>query len=475
MWKLRLGAFFVIVGASLLAWFIAVTEPSIVQSTKFPKYLSAPVASSTWPSKFPFRLGLDLSGGTLLTYRADLSKVKDADVADAMSSLRDVIERRVNLFGVSEPIVRTETSALSGNEKRLIVELPGVTDVKQAAALIGQTPTLEFKEERPDGQEKDAIIKARKDYVAAIQAGSTEKPSALAMQDPEFIDGPLTGQYLKRANVVFDNTTGKALVSIQFDSKGSDLFAEMTKRNKGKRIGIYLDGALLSAPTVQSEILGGQAQITGNFTAPEAKQLAERLNSGALPVPVELIGTQSIGPTLGSQALASGIHAGVFGFVVVVLFLVVWYRLPGIIAGLALIFYTIMMLTLFKLIPVTLSTAGIAGFIISIGMAVDANILIFERTKEELRDGKHVRDAVREGFARAWTSIRDSNFSSLISATILFWFGTSVVQGFALTFGVGVLVSMLSAITVSRVLLLSLGDFRTGRVAKFLFSSGIFK
>ncbi len=250
------------------------------------------------------------------------------------------------------------------------------------------------------------------------------------------------------------------------------MFADITKNNVGKSLAIFLDGAPISAPTIREEITGGIAQISGNFTPEEAKQLVGRLNSGALPVPISLVSTQTIGPTLGALAVDAGVKAALIGFLVIAIFLTLWYRLPGLIAVIALCLYVGIVLALFKLIPVTLTAAGIAGFIISIGMAVDANVLIFERIKEEIRNGRTLADAMHTGFARAWTSIRDSNKSSIITALILFWFGTSLIQGFALTFGIGVLASMLSAILISRLFLYALGIKKQNALTGFLFGSG---
>jgi protein-export membrane protein SecD len=263
----------------------------------------------------------------------------------------------------------------------------------------------------------------------------------------------LSGRHVKKASVDFTGTTFQPLVSLELTDEGTKIFADLTKRLVGQQLAIYLDGVPISAPTVQEEITGGKAQISGNFTPEEAKLLAGRLNAGALPVPIELISQQSIGASLGQESLALSLKAGLFGFLAVALFMLLWYRMPGVLAIFALLFYTAIVLVIFKLIPVTLTVAGIAGFILSIGMAVDANILIFERMKEELRAGKMFEDAVREGFGRAWTSIRDSNVSSLITSGILYWLGTSIVQGFALTLGLGILISMFTAITVTRTLL----------------------
>lgn len=425
---------------------------------------------------FPLRLGLDLSGGTHLVYKADVAALPAGDVNESMAALRDVIERRVNLFGVAEPVVQVEESSfLAGkgaDEKRLIVELPGLTDTDQAIKMIGQTPVLEFKTERPK-EDRDKILAAAKNMQAAQASGTAFTIDPMAFEDPYFISTSLTGRYLKKATLEFDPTVGTPQISLVFNNEGGNLFSEITKENVGKKIAIYLDGSPISAPVVREEITGGKAQITGDFKVDEAKQLVGRLNSGALPVPIEMISAQTIGASLGEEAYSKITHAGVVGFAVVILFLVLWYRMPGILATLALFIYAVIMLALFKLIPVTLTSAGIAGFILSIGMAVDANILIFERMKEELRKGRTCYDAVQEGFARAWFSIRDSNLSSIISSVILFWFGTSMVQGFALTLGIGVIVSMFTALTVTRTLLLSLGISGTGRLVKILFGSGI--
>lgn len=407
----------------------------------------------------PFRFGLDLVGGTELVYRADTSKVSNID--DAMESLKEVIERRVNIFGVSEPLVQTESAGLiSGNrDERLIVELPGVTNIDEAIKLIGQTPTLDFVLAKPNYQE---ILK--------------NKPQATLGDLFEATD--LTGRYLTRAQVTFNATTQAPQVSLQFNSEGRALFASITKAHKGEVLGIVLDGNLLSAPVIQEEISTGEAQITGNFSTTEAKNLVRDLNYGALPVPIELATSQTIGASLGEIALASGVQAGLIGFLVLSAFLIFWYRLPGLVSVVALSSYILLSLTVFKLIPVTLTAAGIAGFILSIGMAVDANVLIFERTKEELKKGKSIHDALHEGFHRAWLSIRDSNISSIITAVVLFWLGTSAVKGFALTLGLGVLISMFTAISVSRTFLFAIAPrpIYKGAEAKwkrFLFTNGL--
>jgi protein-export membrane protein SecD len=443
-------------------------------------YNTTPGLSGGESGRYDFKLGLDLSGGTRLVYKADVTNIDGGEVKDAMDSLRDVIERRINLFGVSETSVTVEEASFTNeNENRIIIELPGVTDINEAVSMIGQTPLLVFKTERPEGPEKEKLIADFEKIQEQVLNGDLNLSS---IDDPYFIDSPLTGRYLERAVLEFSQGAatgmggigGEPMVVLQFNKEGSDLFEQITKENVGKIVAIYLDGAPISTPVVREAITGGEAVISGGFTPEEAKQLVGRLNSGALPVPIELISTQTIGPSLGEAAVDSGINAGIIGFAVLALFLLVWYRVPGIVAIVALAIYGIIMFALIKFIPVTLTAAGIAGLIISIGMAVDANILIFERMKEETKRGKGIEEAIKEGFERAWSSIRDGNLSSIITAILLYWFGTSLIKGFALTFGIGVLVSMISAISVSKILLLGITNKNT-KVVKFLFGNGFVK
>lgn len=454
MWKKRILALIILLIGMGLAFFVFKSEPKL--NKNFEK-------ANSFFKNHPFRLGLDLSGGSHLIYKADVSGVPAGQISDSMNALRDVIERRVNLFGVSEPVVQVQSGGfISGNnEEKLIVDLPGVTDVEKATEMIGQTPLLEFKVEAPAGTPQTATVGP--DGKVVLNAG------------PQFVSTELTGRYLKKATLEFDQNTREPQVGLQFDDTGSKLFAEITKNNVGKIVAIYLDGAPISTPVVHEEITGGVAQISGSFTPTEAKQLVGRLNSGALPVPISLLSRQTIGAILGNNAVNAGVKAAIIGFLIIALFLILWYRLPGLVAVLALCIYILIILVLFKLLPVTLTAAGIAGFIISIGIAVDANVLIFERVKEELRSGRTISDAVATGFSRAWFSIRDSNTSSIITAIILFWFGTSLIKGFALTLGMGVLVSMLSAITITRIFLYTIEFVGEGKVARFLFSSGISK
>ena len=404
----------------------------------------------------PFKLGLDLAGGTHLLYQADTSKVPYVEVGDAMEALRATIENRVNVLGVSEALVQTQQDQIgSETVNKLIVELPGVTDTDKAIAIIGATPVLEFKLLKDD-------------------ASTTATSNPEATTEELFNDTGITGRLLSRADLRFDPTSGTPSILLTFNDEGKTLFGEVTKNNIGKVLAIFLDGRVLSSPVIQDSILDGKAVISGNFKPQEAKELVRNLNYGALPLPISLLSIQTVGASLGQGAVDASVYAGILSFIIVGIFLVIWYRLPGLVATVALAFYTILNLVIFKLIPVTLTSAGLAAFILSIGMAVDANILIFERVKEELRRGLALPLAIKEGFNRAWLSIRDSNLSSIITGVILYYFATStLIKGFAFVFVIGVITSMFTAITVSRTLLLSLGVRATTRLTKFLFGSGI--
>jgi len=624
------------------------------------------LTSAKIPSvNFPIVLGLDLQGGTHLEYVADLSKIPEKDRQSAMDGVRNVIERRVNQMGVSEPTVLTTKS---GEQWRLTIELAGVRDINQAIKMIGETPTLEFREENPDAgraltEEETKALNAENEtrtkvaeealtrvqssanfdeaardlqkdhaYVSgAVDAGwlsenttyaglldvlqgqSTglvkkvvDDGSALAVvdikekksigsevsaahlliqwsgaerstatatkeeakasiekiakeatsenfdalvrrysQEPgasetggdlgwfkkgdmveafenkafgmetnkisEIIETPfgfhlikktgerpredmratiiavakqqqsdivdsepykrtdLTGKNLQRATLDFDPQTGSAQVSLQFDGEGSKMFSEITRRNIGKPVAIYLDGTPISIPTVQNEIPSGQAVISGNFTIQEAKELSQRLQAGALPVAISLVAQQSVGPVLGAESVSASLMAGLYGFLFVILFMIVFYRIPGLMSVLSLSCYAAIVFALFKLIPVTLSMSGIAGFILSIGMAVDANVLIFERLKEELKSGKSMGAAIEDAFTRAWPSIRDGNATTLIVCVVLFLFTSSLIKGFALTLSIGILTSMFSAIVITRVLLKLVTLTPLVRIAPWLF------
>lgn len=384
----------------------------------------------------PFKLGLDLNGGIHLVYKADISKLSKEEVGPSMETLKNVIEARINSDGTKESTVQTE------GQDKLIVEIPGVSDTKEAIELIGQTPVLEFS------------------LIEEVSTSTKVSATSTAMStttEQILVPTLLTGKYIKTARVEYDGTTNKPTVGIVFDGEGAELFAEITKTNIGKQLAILLDGQIISAPTIQSEIFGGQAQISGTFSIQEANALSRSLKFGALPIPIELVGNQTIGASLGSDALNKSINAGVYGFIIVALFLILWYRFKGLVAVIALAIYVILNLIIFKIFGITLTSAGLAGFIISIGMAVDGNILIFERMKEELRSGKSKHESLRIGFDRAWPSIRDSNISSMITAFILFTFAASpLIKGFAIVFFIGVIVSMFTAVMVSKNLLLAM-------------------
>jgi preprotein translocase subunit SecD len=385
------------------------------------------------------RLGLDLSGGTRLVYKADLSQIGNESVTSAMQGAMDIITKRVDAYGVSEATIQK----LGSDE--IVVQLPGIRDVDAAIALIGTTAQLEFKEIEYDSNGNPVLD----------SNGNTVWIPATAV-DSSGQEVPLTGKYLKRnAKVVFVTNTGAPEVAFEFNSEGANLFSQITGRLVvgHKPLGIFLDNQLISSPTVQAQI--GASGVIENIPLDEARNLAILLNAGALPVPlIGPIERTSVDPTLGADSIRKSLIAGMVGLILVIVFMVLYYRLPGVLASAALIIYGILMLTLFKLIPITLTLPGIAGFILSIGMAVDANVLIFERLKEELRAGRVLGVAVETGFNRAWPAIRDSNITTIIVCIILYWVGSALaeprMQGFALTLGIGVTLSMLSAIIITR-------------------------
>ena len=384
----------------------------------------------------PYSLGLDISGGTLLIYQADLNGIKPADYNSAMTGLKDVIERRINYSGVREPRVEINKA---GDSWRLIVSLAGIKDIKEAIKMIGETPYLEFKEIRAEEETKTILDAQKKEEQIDI--------------DPYFKSTSLTGKYLERADLGFDQNTSLPVVNLQFNSEGTKIFTELTKNNVNNPLAIYLDGIPISAPIVREEIASGKAQISGNFTLQEAKQLVARLNQGALPVPITLISQQTIGSILGEESLMKILKAGAIGLIAVIIFMIIFYRFPGLIASLALIIYVVISLSIFKAIPITLTLAGITGFILSIGMTVDANILIFEYAKEEKKLGKTIGPALEEGFLKSWPAIRDSNISTIISAIILYYFTSSMIRGFSLTLAIGVGIGLLTAIFITKLFL----------------------
>jgi len=490
--------------------------------------------------------GLDLQGGIHLEYKADVSQIESEKVGDALSAAEAVIERRVNAFGVGEPLVQRSRS---GTEERIIVELPGIKDIEQAKKMIKETPFLEFRESSDgvvspeDQQQIDALNqmsreKADETLVKVVNGEDFTTLAKELSQDPgsqenggdlDFVkrgvfvpefdsvlfdptlgnnsvhqsivesqfgyhiikkieergegderevhgahilfrkysatDFPklafkatgLSGKNLKNAYVDYQTQgMGSPQIALQFDDEGTQLFAEITKRNIGKPVAIFLDDEIISQPTVQNEIVAGQAVITGDFTMQEANNLVKRLNEGALPVPITLVGQQSVDASLGESALRESLFAGLVGLGAVAVYMMFYYRLLGVVAVLALLLYTAMLLTLFKLsvftpFAITVTLSGIAGFILSIGIAVDANVLIFERTREELSYGKGAIRSIKEGFRRAWPSIRDGHVSTLITTVILIGLGTGFVKGFAIILALGVLLSLFTAVVLVQI------------------------
>lgn len=399
-----------------------------------PLVIDATVFGQPIRREFKTRLGLDLRGGSQLIFEADTSRVKAADLKDAVDSSRDIIEKRVNLYGVSEPVVQT---VKSGKVYRITVSLPGITNVAQAVALIGKTAQLSFKEQSTVEQK-----------LIASGSGTIALPSK---------DTGMSGKHIKKASVTFNSQNGEPEVSLEFTPEGKKLFAEITRRNVGKPVGIYIDKSLLSAPVVQQEIADGNAVITGKFTTDAAKNLVVSINSGALPVPLRLIQQQQIGPSLGRVEVQKSVIAGIIGLAMVLIFMIGYYGRLGVVAAIALIIYGLITLALFRAIPIVLTLPGVAGFLLSIGMAVDTNILIFERIKEELRKGRSFDVAFKLGFGRAMDAIKDANLTTLFVAFILFnplnWeflpqFG--LIRGFAATLIVGVLTSLFTGVVITK-------------------------
>ena len=399
--------------------------------------------------------GLDLQGGLRVLLEADLPA--EAEITtEQLQAARDIIENRVNALGVTEPVVQV------AGARRILVELPGIEDTEQALASIRATALLEFVDFSTISPVEAANLMGltiETDYGLSTATGPTPTPEAGAptpTASPPLFHTILTGAELDSAQAVADQFSGYA-VAIEFGEAAASTFATYTSQHVGDILAIVLDKQIISAPSISEPITGGQAQITGNFTLEEANRLAVQLRFGSLPIPLKVVESKAVGPTLGQDSLQKSLQAGIIGLALVIAFMVLYYRLPGVIASIALLIYAVLTFSLFKVIPVTLTLPGVAGFILSLGMAVDANVLIFERMREELRDGRTLRQATDLGFSRAWPSIRDSNLSTLITCVILFWFGStfgaSIVKGFALTLAIGVMVSMFTAIVVTRTLL----------------------
>lgn len=514
----------------------------------YPKSLSFYPPAKDFFESFKINLGLDLQGGMHLEYKADISGIESDRVETALQAAQDVVERRVNAFGVSESLVQTSKC---GQDNCIIIELPGIKDMEEAKSKIKDTVILEFKEEGEidpeiqtmfDNLNSQTKVKAEEALERVKKGDNFEELVKELSQDPEttenggdlgyipkdsflpelnkvlfeenlnngdiyqslvetqlgwhivkFVESRgegddlevkashiffgkkdpssydqfrfkptgLTGKNLEKAQESFPNGPGLGTpeISLKFDEEGTKLFAEITKRNIEKPLAIFLDGELLSSPTVQNEITNGEAVITGSFTLEEVQEQVRRLNEGSIPVPLELVSESHVEATLGEQSLRKSLKAGMMGMLAVIVYMIFYYRLPGLIASMGILIYVALMISIFKFSgsftpwPITLSLSGIAGFILTIGMAVDANVLIFERIKEELRNGKSIPRSIEEGFRRAWPSIRDGNFSTIITSVILFWVGTSFVKGFALILIIGVSVSMFTAIVIVKVMM----------------------
>ena len=427
--KLRRNLFFIVL---LSAVALVIDAPKNFKIGNFT--LSSPTLDiGNFHRELIIKKGLDLQGGTEVTLEADMVNVDPADRQDALDSSKEVIARRVDLYGVAEPTIKT---VVSGDNYRILVALPGVSNPDEALALIGQTASLDFYE------------------------------MPVATDSPTFADlkaTGLTGKDLKKSNVSFDQQTGKPQIDLQFTEAGGKMFGEITSRNIGKPVWILLDGQVLTYPTVQQAILDGNAVINGEYTIEEAKNLVITLNAGALPVPIQIVQQQNIAPTLGEESISKSINAGLVGLGLVALFMILNYGWLGFIADIGLVIYGLLTLAVYKLVPITVTLPGLAGFILSIGMAVDSNILIFERMKEEVRKGNDWSRSMELGFGKAWDAIKDANIATLITTFILFnpleWTflnSSGMVRGFALTLFLGIAISLFTGIFVTRNLLRAL-------------------
>ena len=523
-----------------------------------PRVPGLPKNAQSWLDKFKINLGLDLQGGLHLEYKLDLSKIDKDHKKDAVEAVQSVIERRVNALGVAESVVQI---ANRGEDRFLIVELPGVKDIQRAKDIIKETPFLEFKEERTEEEIKkaleeknkpfkeinektknkaqealDKILKGEESFEDLFKKSKPEKvgddfgklslakkgtylpniekvlfddslkeneiyPKLVETEfswniikkikvegegdekkvsaeyipfsklklpltiDDKYKPTELTGKYLKGAMVNFGGRgVSNPGVSLQFNKEGAKIFADLTKRNLNKTIAIYIDNELVTSPVVKTEITDGKAEISGDYKLDEAKKLAKRLNEGALPVPIELVSQESVGATLGIEALKKSVKAGAIGLLLIIVYMIVYYRILGLVAAGAITLYAATIVAMFKMsstigMPITLTLAGFAGLILSIGMAVDANVLIFERIREEIRRGRGLRLALDEGFKRAWTAISDGNISTIITALILMTMGTGFVKGFAVILIIGVLLSIFTSVVLVRIIL----EFSVGK------------
>lgn len=437
--------FFLIVILTGLALLIALPSLRFLETEVAGHSLRLPLGIPKWSGQLfgqqlstdlPFKQGLDIQGGMQVVLEADMTGVEDGSRPQALASAQAVILRRVDLFGIAEPLVQT---ARVGDSYRIIVELPGVVDVTEALKLVGQTAKLEFLLVEPASGS------------ASLASGT------LGEEVPLLTATGLGGQQLRRANLSFNPQTGEPEVSLEFNSEGATLFSQVTTAHVGSILGIFLDGAPLTLPVIQTPILDGRAVVTGQFELEQAKQLAIQLNAGALPVPIKVLEQRNIGASLGQEAVRASVYAGLVGLGLVLVFMILLYGWQGVIADLALLVFAILTIALYKIIGVTLTLPGIAGLLLTIGMAVDANILIAERIREEWRRGKPFSLAVEAGFGRAWDSIKDANVITILTALILinplnfsFLNSSGMVRGFGLTLLIGVLLGLFTGVVVTR-------------------------
>lgn len=434
--------FFGIILLTIVAGLIALPQQLEVNQNIFGRQISFAFGSPKIDTRilgipvrtnFELKQGLDIQGGVQLVLDADMSEIAEDDRETALESAQQIILRRVDLYGINEPVVQTSTA---GDTYRLIVELAGITDSASALQLVGQTAELDF---RLQGE---------------IASDATASADILLSS---FQETGLTGAELRRASVQFDQTTGQPTVLLEFNDEGKEQFASITRDNTGQILGIFIDGFPIMLPVIQTPILDGQATITGGFTLDEAQQLAIQLNAGALPVKISPVEQRTIGASLGQASVAASIRAGVIGIGLVMLFMILYYRIKGFLASLALLVYAVLTVAVYKVLGVTVTLPGIAGLLLSIGMAVDANILIFERMKEELRLGKPFERAMELGFGRAWDSIKDANLATIVTALVLinpldftFLNTSGLVRGFGLTLLVGVILGLFTGVVVTR-------------------------
>jgi protein-export membrane protein SecD len=443
----------IILLAAVLIWIDQPNNPGL--------HLS--IGSASIDREVRIHQGLDLQGGLQVLLEADVPPDQEAAFdTQTMQAARVIVENRVNGLGVTEPLVQLQ------GDQRIIVELPGIEDPDQAIATLRETGLLEFVEAGRTRLLEGMRIRTSLDVEEGQGATQSITSTATltgtqALTETEYAyDGRvfntiMTGRHLKDAGLSTDNL-GQVVIAFELTDEGSKIFRDYTSQHVGDIVAIVLDKVVVSAPVINQAITGGSGIISSNaaggFPVEEARDVAIKMKYGALPVPLKVVENRTVGPTLGQDSIQRSIRAGAIGLIVVLLFMITYYRLPGLLADLALIIYALLNLALYKLIPVTLTLPAITGFILGTGMAVDANILVFERMKEELRAGRNLRVAMEAGFSRAWTSIRDSNLSTLLTCAILYWFGSnfgaSIVKGFAITLALGVVINLFTAITVTR-------------------------